>query len=284
MKEKLCGAMLLATVLNLYAAPAPTASEKLGWKLGIQAWTFNRFTFYQTVQKAKALGLRYIEAFPGQRLGGSLGDLKMGPDLPLSALATVKIWLDRAGIKLVAFGVTSLGSDEASARKVFDFAKVMGIEVIQSEPAPSLLPMIDKLCREYDIKVGLHNHPKPSRYWNPEVVLKATKGLSKYIGSCADTGHWIRSGLDPIECLKLLRGRIVAFHMKDLNKRARNAHDVPWGTGTAGIEQIMKEMLRQGFKGPVSIEYEYNWENSMPDVAKCIAYFEKVAAELLKSK
>ncbi len=48
-------------------APAkdPHASaEKLGWRLGCQAYTFNRYTFFEAIDKTHGLGLRYIEGFP----------------------------------------------------------------------------------------------------------------------------------------------------------------------------------------------------------------------------
>ncbi len=90
-------------------------------------------------------------------------------------------------IKLINFGVTKLINDEAQCRKVFDFAKDMGIETIVSEPSEDAIGMIDKLCNEYKIKLAIHNHPKPSRYWNPDKVLEVCKGRSKMIGACADT-------------------------------------------------------------------------------------------------
>ena len=284
-KGSICVALLCACAFlqGLSARPGKwLASEKLGWKLGVQAWTFNRFTFFEAIEKAHAAGLKYIEAFPGQKIGGELGDARMGPDLPISSLARIKIKLEKEGVKLIAYGVTGISKNEAEARKLFDFAKIMGIEVLTAEPEPALFPMIDKLTAEYGIKVALHNHPKPSRYWNPDIILKAVKGYSNRIGACADTGHWVRSGLDPLECLKKLEGRVVSFHLKDLNEKKRSAHDVPWGTGISDIRGIMAEMKRQNFKGPVSIEYEYNWENSLDDVKKCAEYFEKVAWELLK--
>ncbi len=39
-----------------------------GWRLGMQAWTFNRFTFYEAVDKTASLGLDWIGAYPCQRL------------------------------------------------------------------------------------------------------------------------------------------------------------------------------------------------------------------------
>ena len=116
------------------------------------------------------------------------------------------------------YGVCGLSKDEDASRKTFDFAKDMGIETIVSEPGPDAFDTSDKLCEEYRINVALHNHPKPSRYWNPDTVLEVCKGRSKRIGACADTGHWMRSGLNPVEQLKKLEGRIISFHFKDLNK------------------------------------------------------------------
>ena len=70
------------------------------------------------------------------------------------------------------------------------------------------------------------------------------------------------------------------MNFKDLNKYGGDAHDVPWGTGEADVKALLAEIKRQGFKGVFSIEYEYNWTSSVPEIAKCVEYFDKVAAEL----
>lgn len=255
------------------AKGAPNA-EKLGWHLGCQAYSFNRFTFAEAIEKNRSLGLNYIEAYPGQRLSKEKS-AGIGPGLSANDRKEVKQRLADAMIKLLNFGVTGAGRD------TFDFAKDMGIETIVAEPDPKEFDTLDKLCEEYKINVALHNHPKPSRYWNPETVLKACEGHSKRIGSCADTGHWMRSGINPIEALKKLKGRIISFHFKDLNKMGPDAHDVPWGTGAGNVKGMLTEILSQGFKGVFSIEYEHNWDNSVPDIAKCVEYFDKVAGDLL---
>ena len=93
------------------------------------------------------------------------------------------------------------------------------------------------------------------------------------IGSCADTGHWVRSGLKPVECLRILKGRIISSHLKDLNEFGNlEAHDLPYGTGVSDVPAILDELKRQGFDGNISIEYEHNWEHSVPDVAQCIGF------------
>ncbi len=59
------------------AHPGTDAYE--GWRLAVQAWTFNRFTFTETVEKAASAGLRWIEAYPGQQVRRGDNDAKMGP-------------------------------------------------------------------------------------------------------------------------------------------------------------------------------------------------------------
>ena len=83
-------------------------------------------------------------------------------------------------------------------------------------------------------------------------------------------------GFVRLECLKKLQGHIISFHFKDL----KDMHDVPWGTGTSNAKAMLAEIARQGFKGVFSIEYEYNWDNSVPEIAQCVEFFNATAAEL----
>jgi sugar phosphate isomerase/epimerase len=255
-----------------------SAAEKLGWRLGCQAWTFNKFTFFDAVDKTAGLGLKYIEAFPGQTVSKETG-AKFNEGLSSDERETIKKKLADSNVKLVNYGVTGI-----DGRKTFDFAKEMGIETIVAEPNEGDFPKLDKLCGEYQINIAIHDHPKPSHYWNPDTVLKVTKGLSKRIGACCDTGHWPRSGLNAVECLKKLEGRIISFHFKDVNEKGHSAHDVPWGTGINDVKGMLTEVYRQGVRAVFSIEYEYHWENSLPELALCVAYFDNVAAELVEKQ
>jgi len=166
------------------------------------------------------------------------------------------------------------------SRSVFEFARKMGIDTLVSEPEPEAMDTVEKLCKEFNIKVAIHNHPKPSRYWNPDTVLAAVKGRSPLLGACADTGHWIRSGLDPLECVKKLEGRVITLHFKDLAENDPKSHDVPWGTGVGKSRAVMEELKRQKFRGAFCVEYEHNWENSSPEIAECVKFFNATCAEL----
>lgn len=277
---------LIATVALTAPVAAPAAepvdttpAEKLGWKLGVQTYSFNRFTFFEAVDKTASIGLRYVEAYPGQRIAADI-DGQIGVGMSEEQLRAVEQKLESAGIRVVAFGVVGLSADEAESRRVFDWCKRMGVEVINTEVRENAFDTLEKLSREYGIRVGLHNHPEPSFYWNPETVLQAIEGRGDWIGACADTGHWMRSGLNPVECLRQLEGRIVSMHFKDLNRMGKGAHDVPWGTGQGDVPAMLAELKRQGFRGPISAEYEHNWLESLPEIHQSIANFVKFAREL----
>jgi sugar phosphate isomerase/epimerase len=260
------------------------AAEALGWRLGTQAWTFRDRTAFEVVDVAKRLGLRYIEFFPGQALRPEQRDVKLGPEMAAADLAAFRKKLEESGVKVVSFGVVGFTQDEAAGRRLFEFGKALDLESFTAEPEPDALDLLERLAKEFSIKVAFHNHPKPSRYWSPDVVLQAVTGRSPLLGACADTGHWTRSGLVPVDCLKQLEGRVFQLHFKDLGEFGNPAAlDVPWGTGKSDARGICAELLRQGFRGLISVEYENGAGAELEaNVARCIAFFDRTARELAK--
>jgi len=289
MKERLIYLIVVVLfVLGIFsvvsqAGHAPLDKQEI-WRLGVQAWSFKSFTFAEAVEKTARLGLSYIEAYPGQKLSKEKPQARFSHDMSSQDRQYVREILGRAGIKLTNYGVVGLGNNESQCRKIFAFAREMGIETIVSEPPEDALDLIEKLCDEYKINLAIHNHPKPSRYWNPDTVLKVCRGRSPRIGACADTGHWMRSGIEPLRAIKKLKRRIITLHLKDINGLGEpSLHDVVWGTGKGAIEKQLAQLKQQGFSGVFSIEYEHNWKNSMPDIAQCIDFFDKEAASLGRS-
>jgi sugar phosphate isomerase/epimerase len=111
--------------------------------------------------------------------------------------------------------------------------------------------------------------------------MELCKNRSKRIGACCDTGHWVRSGLDPVECLKKMEGRIVSFHLKDAAEIGnRKAEDTILGEGKANYKAVLAELKRQGYKGLTAIEYERDTPALQDDMVKNVAFVEAVAKEL----
>ncbi len=271
---------LLSTTLPSFAADAKrddAASEKLGIKLSMQCWTLRSLTFCEAADKAAALGVKYLEMFPGQTLKSDSKE-KVGRSMSADAVAEVKKKLAANGQKLIAYGVDGVPTDEKGARQVFEWAKDLGIEVLVTETTPN--EVHDKLCDEFKIKYALHNHPKT---WPPDEVLKASKDKSKWIGSCSDTGHWMRADLMPVDQFKKLEGRVLHAHFKDLNEFGGKAHDVAWGTGRGDPKAMLAELKRQGYKGYLSIEFEYgDMKHLDANLPKCVEFFDKTLDDLAK--
>lgn len=254
-----------------------SASEKLGIRLSLQCYTFRALTFFETVDEAAKMGIKYLEIYPGQKIKPGSDDT-MNRNMSEANIADVKKKLaDAGGLKLVAYGVDGVPTDEPGARKMYEWAKNMGIKVLVTETTPN--EVHDKLSKEFKIRFALHNHPQS---WPPDDVLKATKDLDKRIGSCSDTGHWMRRNLVPVEQMKKLEGRVEHLHFKDLNSYG-NGEDLPWGTGKGDAKGMLTELKRQGYKGYLSIEYEVGSVKDLEaNLPKCVDFFDKTMTELAK--
>ena len=270
--------LLLALFLSGSVVAQSGKADKAGWLLGAQSYTFHQFTFVETLDRMQKLGLKYVEIYYGQTLGnGFTGTMDYKMDV-ITQQKVLKLARSK-GIRIVASGVV-VCENNAEWDQLFAFAKAMGIRTITCEPALNQLDYVEKLADKFNIDVAIHNHPKPSTYWNPDDLMNALKGRSKHLGSCADVGHWNRMGIDPIEALKKCEGRIRSLHFKDVDKAGADSHDTVWGTGVCNVEAMLKELKRQNFKGLFSIEYEYHEENPDQDMKECIKYFNQITNRL----
>lgn len=271
---------------HAWAAEKPAcsspAAEAMGWRVGVAQYTFRRFSFYEALGMAAKLGIRNIEPAFFLALDKTRPELKVNEALGPEVRKELKQKLADNGITISAF-YSNLNTDADQAKRIFDFCKEMDIASIVAEPVAEAFDMIEKLCDEYQIDLAVHNHPKSptSKYWQPENVLAVCKGRGPRIGACCDTGHWVRSGLDPVECLKKMEGRIRGFHLKDVQEKGVvEARDVPLGEGKADYTAVLTELKRQGYRGVMTIEYEHDSPELMDDMAKCVAFVEKMAKQL----
>jgi sugar phosphate isomerase/epimerase len=277
----------LAGCSEMKMGGAKAGRKPAHWRLAMMAYTFRNFPLYEGIDKTKALELKYLEEFSWHQVGGPFGNAVFDSTASAEVRAGVKKKLKESKVKLVGYYAAELGKDEAATRRTFEFCKDMGVKYIVSEPDAANLALVDKLAGEYEIHVAIHNHPRdPARpeykNWNPDEVLKLFEGRSKWIGACADVGHWARSGVNTVEAIRKYKGRIVSVHLKDAAKADKDAPDVVWGTGIADISGVLAELACQEFRGVFSIEYEANPADNTAEVAQCIKYFNQVAGELVR--
>jgi sugar phosphate isomerase/epimerase len=271
--------VILAGAAPLAAEPIPDAFKQNGFAIGCQAYSFNRFSVFEAIEKTAEAGGKVIEFYPGQRL--TPDEPKQGAKVvlhhnaPEEVIAKVEAKLQQHGVKAVNYGVVG-GKDEAEWRKIFEFAKRLKLYAVTTEDDKKL-DLIEPLVKEFDIRVGIHDHPRrpdnPNyKVWDPHYIVEITRDRDKRIGACADTGHWQTSGLDPLYCIKVLKGRVISSHLKDKTEFGGGQHDVPYGRGVGRMGLVLAELKKQGFEGNISVEYEYNWDHSVPEIKECIDF------------
>jgi sugar phosphate isomerase/epimerase len=260
------------------ADPMPAEVRTNGFLLGTQSYTFKNFTFEEACAKTASTGVHTTELFPGQKISAALPDQKTGPGVSPEGMAAMKEILKKNKLTAVAVGVIGIPNNEDGARKIFEFAKELGIRVINTESTESI-DIIEKMVKEFDIRVGYHNHPQrpdnPNyKVWDPNYILELTQGRDPRIGSCADLGHWTNSGLAAADCIKILKSRIVSSHLKDIAHGSRSCTRP--GTGRAKLDEALRALKSVEFDGPISIEHEINWEDNVEDVKSYVTFVKEL--------
>ena len=255
-------------------------ATKLGWRVGFSAYSFRNGTLFEALDKITATGLHCTELFAWQKLSPKHPEAQSGPGLSKTLRSDLKKKASDCGVRLLGCYASAGNADAAKA--LFEFAADMGIEVIVGEPSQEMLDVFEPLTEQYKVDFALHNHPKPSQYWNPDIGLAALEGRSERMGFCCDTGHWCRSGLEPVEMLRKIGPRVKTFHLKDLDDfGVRGAKDVIWGQGKGRIANILAEVKKLGIGHPYfGIEWERNPNEPIETHAESVAFFEQIAGQL----
>ena len=245
--------------------------------LAVQTYTLRKFDFEDTIKKTREAGINEVEIAGGNTFWG--GERKRSVTLNADERKKLRSVLEENGVRAISLG-GSQGTPED-----FDYAKEMKLDFLQGEPPVENLVEVSKRAEEYGIRFSLHNHAKPTKYWDYRETLKRVQDCSPALGICPDTGHFIRSGFDPLEIIRAFKGRMVSVHLKDLDDTnpaadpeiQKKLRDVAWGTGKGQVEVILKELIDQKFAGPIIIEYDYIYDDgNVADVNKCAEFFRKI--------
>ena len=257
----------LALTAGLNATPIPDSLRQNGWFVGAQAYTFKEFSAFEAIAKTKEAGGNMIEFYPGQILKAGSTD-KVGHTMSAAAMAELKAECTRQGVRPVSYGVVGANNPE-EVRSIMEFAKKMELYSVCTESTEQIAAW-EASAKEFDVKVAFHEHggsmsnPK-YKVWNPLYILGVVESRDHRVGACADLGHWCTSHLKPVECLRILNGRIISVHLKD---KAANgeAPVVVAGTGVVDVAACLEELKKQKFDGHISIEHENDWKDSVPQV------------------
>jgi hypothetical protein len=282
------GDLAVPTTPSAKLTMACRAQEQLGWRLGLtppaSQIALGRFTLFEAIDKTAELGLLYIGGSNLQTVSHDIPK-KFDEQLNSDELKQIRLKLDSAGVRLLTYHIHPTPSDlsarcmadEAGCRKVFEFGRKMGIEAFIAEPRPDMLDTIERLCNEYDINLAITSFDQKTspQYSNPEEVLKLCQSHSKRIGACGSLDFWLRSGISPIEAIRILRDRLLILDTYHQDK--------PTSNGDETIKLVLEEIYRLGLKPTMfSVEYSHDKPNLMSEIAQSIEFFNNVSVQLTK--
>ena len=272
-----------AAALGLAVSPRLVLADEKddpfgGFTLGVQSYTYRKFTIEQALKRVHDLGLHHVEISRSGHFSKGIS--------PEQIDAVLKLCKEY-DITPRAWGVQPFTKDYDANRKVFEIGKAFGVRMFSADPDPDAFDSIDKLCDEYKIAVGIHPHgPQKGqlhRWYSAEVILPAVKDHNALIGTCLDTGHLIRAAqlgkkLDPAEEIRKMGARNFGIHLKD-NDNDKDVN-VVFGKGVLDVPAVLKALREVKFQGMISIEYEANADEPTDDVRACIQVFKDSVKKL----
>src|SRR5271168_4705118 len=268
----LAAASVTSSAVPLFAQqPSPATGKPSPIHLGLASYTFRNFTREQMIGFMKQLNVDALNAKDVKN------HLPMDPTEEAKAVADYTA----AGIKLHAAGaIYFTKDDDADIRSKFEYCKRAGISVIVAgDPAPEVLPRIEKFVKEYDIRIAIHNHGPEDKLWpSPLDILKAVKNFDPRIGCCIDVGHTVRAGTDVVQAIHEVGPRLYNMHMKDLTDFTSKESQVAVGEGKMPVRQIFEALIATRYQGFVDLEYEIHADDPMPGVIASFAYMRGVLA------
>src|SRR5438477_6443408 len=107
MKTKSIAFDLLPLLVSLpvFAGPIPEEYKIGGFALGCQAYSFNRFSVFEAIEKTAETGGKVIEFYPGQKLTKEDAKVLWNHNASDEIIAKVQAKLTQHGIKAVNYGV-----------------------------------------------------------------------------------------------------------------------------------------------------------------------------------
>ena len=242
---------------------AQSADRWGGFPIGVQSYSLRQFKLPEVLRHLQGMQVQYVE-YASTHCPNNASDEEINQILKMT---------HDAGLKISAHGVNRFTNDHDANKKVFDFAKKLGIRTITADPSPDAFESLDKLVAEYDMRIAIHNHGPTHRYNKVESVASAIKGHDKRIGACVDCGHYLRSGEDPVKCVLELGDRVYGVHIKDEKETNTSKSDnVVIGKGHLDVVGLFKALRQVKFPvdGALSLEYEANPANPIDDMKACL--------------
>ena len=248
-------------------APAPASTDPWrGLKVGVASYSYRRLPLDACIKGIQRVALRFV----------SIKDFHLPLNSSSEMRKKVAGQFREAGIEPISCGVITIKNDEKSARNAFEYARDIGVPTVVCAPDPDALPLCEKLVKEFDIRLAIHNHgPEAKHFKSPTETWTAIQSLDPRIGLCIDVGHTARAGEDPAQTIRSYHTRLYDCHFKDINSpRGRNARvsEVEVGRGVLNIRAMLQALLDARYSHHVGFEHEKDENDPVPGLAESVGF------------
>ena len=253
----------LSSQASTPVAAAPIRDPWRGLKPGVASYTVRKMPLEQAIKAIQRVGLKYV----------SIKDAHLSLKSTTEERRAVAEKFKAAGITPMSCGNVSMENNEASVRQAFEYARDLGLPTIVCAPDPQSMAILDRMVKEFNIKLAIHNHgPEDKRFPSPYDVWKAVEKYDERIGLCIDVGHTARAKVDPAEAIVKCKARLYDLHIKDIASTESNAGTIEGGRGVLDLKGILQALLKIKYEHLVSFEYEKDADDPLPGLAETVGY------------
>ncbi len=230
------------------------------FKVGFQSQSLRHLVSLEDVlREAGKLNLGYVELWRGH----------LSPSASRGQIQRIKQRLAEAGLTVNAFGVEDLSSDETKTQVLFEFGRALGVTNLNIYPTRDAVAGLQNWVSLYNVRVAIHNRgPEDDRWAMPEWIFEAVENLDPRVGACADLGHFIRSGVDPVKAIERLGNRVLGVHFRDFD---RQGNEVVLGQGQLDVKAALVALKKTGFDGPFSLEFGGQPRDPIPGMLESLS-------------
>jgi inosose dehydratase len=249
---------------------AMRAKKNIQFEFGMASYTFKAFTLDQTIEMTKRLGLRRL----------ALKDFHLPMTLTPEEIAVAVKKVKAAGLVLSSLGVIYMKSED-DVRKAFAYTQAVGIKLMNCAPTPDLLGLAERMVKETDISIAIHNHgPDNPLYSRALDAYKLIAPMDKRMGLCLDIGHTQRLAIDPTEELERCFDRVFDMHIKDVSASSKEGKTIEMGRGVIDIPKLLRRLIAHGYARTLHYEFEKDEKDPLPGTAESVGYVNGVIAAL----
>lgn len=264
--------MIPSLSMTAGAAAAEGADPWRGLKVGVATYTLRDLPIEEAIKGVKRVGLKYV----------SIKNVKNHIDLTHSSedrKQRAQMFRD-AGLTPLSVGNVSMRKGEDEIRTAFEYARDIGVPTIVCAPSLEAIPFLDKMVKEFNIRLAIHNHgPEDKGFFpSPYDVMRAVEKFDERIGLCIDVGHTARAGVDPAESILKCKDRLYDCHMKDISALGDKNTPIEGGRGILDSKSILQALLKINYKGLVGFEYEKDAKDPVPGLAESVGYIKGLLA------